>query len=47
MNDNERPLERDDYLGNCPECGRTNGYLCVGLDQWAVATSTRPNGGLA
>jgi hypothetical protein len=34
MNNSERPAERDDEFGNCPECGRTNGYLSVGDELW-------------
>lgn len=34
MSNNERPAYRDDDFGNCPECGRTNGDLSVGDDDW-------------
>jgi hypothetical protein len=34
MSNNERPAERDDDFGNCPECGRTNGSLSLGDEDW-------------
>ena len=26
----------DEYFGGCPECGKSNGYLNVGRNHWAV-----------
>jgi hypothetical protein len=34
MSNNERLAYRDDRRGNCPECGRTNGYLSVVDKLW-------------
>ena len=29
-------ITTDEYLGGCPECGESDGYLNVGRNHWAV-----------